>query len=242
MIQNTNYGASKTYVNTKVDKLTTSGLKAYTHDGATQGEIDVSNTYTPLTLALRDSNGRLIAADPASGATDRSLVTANWVSQTGANSPNNLLHKNGNEEARGGKQFHSIDFNGINTRTSLGVYVKLLEIPNPSYSSVYRFDMLVCARLGLSLGRFIVSIGSAGITSTSWISVSGGTNSIAIQLGAYLDDSKLIVYYTSTTNNVNACIYNLAGNTGAGYPIDTSNITRPIITPTDTTHTADVTY
>ena len=101
MIQNTNYGASKTYVNTKVDKLTTSGLKAYTHDGATQGEIDVSNTYTPLTLALRDSNGRLIAADPASGATDKTLVTANWVSQTGNNAPNNLVHKSGNETVDG---------------------------------------------------------------------------------------------------------------------------------------------
>ena len=108
MIQNTNYGASKTYVNTKVDKLTTSGFKAYTHDGATQGEIDVSNTYTPATLALRDSNGRLVAADPANGATDKSLVTANWVSQTGDSAPNNLMHKNGNETIDNIKSFTSI--------------------------------------------------------------------------------------------------------------------------------------
>lgn len=106
MIQNTNYGASKTYVNTKVDKLTTSGLKAYTHDGATQGETDVSNTYTPSTLALRDSNGRLIAADPANGATNKTLVTANWVSQTGDSGPNNLVHKNGNESIYNLKTFY----------------------------------------------------------------------------------------------------------------------------------------
>ena len=105
MIQNTNYGASKTYVNTKVDKLTTSGLKAYTHDGATQGEIDVSNTYTPSTLALRDSNGRMQAADPASGATDKTLVTANWVSQTGDSAPNNLVHRNGNETIKDVKMY-----------------------------------------------------------------------------------------------------------------------------------------
>lgn len=104
MIQNTNYGASKTYVNTKVDKLTTSGLKAYTHDGATQGEIDVSNTYTPATLALRDANGRMQAADPASGATDKTLVTANWISQSGNSSPNNLLHKIGTENFTGYKE------------------------------------------------------------------------------------------------------------------------------------------
>jgi hypothetical protein len=108
MIQNTNYGASKTYVNTKVDKLTTSGLKAYTHDGATQGEIDVSNTYTPATLALRDSNGRLFAADPASGATDKTLVTANWVSQTGDSAPNNLAHRNGDEIFEGAKTINNL--------------------------------------------------------------------------------------------------------------------------------------
>ena len=43
------------------------------------------------------------AADPASGATDKTLVTANWVSQTGAGAPNNLLHTNGNETFTGVK-------------------------------------------------------------------------------------------------------------------------------------------
>ena len=37
------------------------------------------------------------AADPAAGATDKTLVTANWVSQTGDGAPNNLIHKTGNE-------------------------------------------------------------------------------------------------------------------------------------------------
>ena len=52
---------------------------------------------TAATIPIRDANGRMQAADPASGATDKTLVTANWVSQSGSGAPNNLLHKNGNE-------------------------------------------------------------------------------------------------------------------------------------------------
>ena len=52
---------------------------------------------TAATIPIRDVNGRMQAADPASGATDKTLVTANWVSQSGSGSPNNLVHTNGNE-------------------------------------------------------------------------------------------------------------------------------------------------
>ena len=56
---------------------------------------------TAATIPIRDANGRMQAADPASGATDKTLVTANWVSQTGDAGPNNLLHKAGNETKSG---------------------------------------------------------------------------------------------------------------------------------------------
>ena len=56
---------------------------------------------TAATIPIRDANGRMQAADPASGATDKTLVTANWVSQTGDSGPNNLIHKSGNETKNG---------------------------------------------------------------------------------------------------------------------------------------------
>ena len=56
---------------------------------------------TAATIPIRDANGRMQAADPASGATDKTLVTANWVSQTGDSSPNNLVHRSGNETKNG---------------------------------------------------------------------------------------------------------------------------------------------
>ena len=63
----------------------------------------VVNGTDANSIGLRDANGRMQAADPESGATDKTLVTANWVSQTGDASPNNLIHKNGNENATGTK-------------------------------------------------------------------------------------------------------------------------------------------
>ena len=56
---------------------------------------------TAATIPIRDANGRMRAADPASGATDKTLVNANWVSQTGDSAPNNLIHKTGNETKNG---------------------------------------------------------------------------------------------------------------------------------------------
>jgi hypothetical protein len=62
---------------------------------------EISITPDPYKGIKRDAQGRAFAADPASGATDKTLVTANWVSQTGDSSPNNLIHKSGNETKNG---------------------------------------------------------------------------------------------------------------------------------------------
>ena len=85
----------------KVDKRTGAGKFAYTHDGGTQGDIALVDGTTAATIPIRDANGRMQAADPASGATDKTLTTANWVSQTGDSSPNNLIHRSGNESKNG---------------------------------------------------------------------------------------------------------------------------------------------
>lgn len=82
----------------KLDKISSgSVLKAYSHTGAAQGETPVVNGVDANSIGLRDGNGRMQAADPAVGATDKTLVTANWVSQTGDTAANNLLHRTGNE-------------------------------------------------------------------------------------------------------------------------------------------------
>lgn len=93
----------------KLDKISSgSSLKAYSHTGAAQGETSVVNGTDANSIGLRDGNGRMQAADPAAGATDKTLVTANWVSQTGDDAPNNLIHRNGNETATGNKYVYTL--------------------------------------------------------------------------------------------------------------------------------------
>ena len=98
----------------KLDKISSgSALKAYTHTGQSQGETSVVNGANANSIGLRDANGRMQAADPAAGATDKTLVTANWVSQTGDDAPNNLIHKRGVETIFNSKIIKSSNNSGI---------------------------------------------------------------------------------------------------------------------------------
>ena len=60
--------ANKAYVDLadvkKVDKKTTTGYYAYTHDGTTQGELKISQSNDASTLVQRDSAGRIAAVWP----------------------------------------------------------------------------------------------------------------------------------------------------------------------------------
>ena len=51
-------------VNGKLDKKTTTGYYAYTHDGTTQGELKISQSNDASTLAQRNSAGQITAAAP----------------------------------------------------------------------------------------------------------------------------------------------------------------------------------
>lgn len=107
-IESTIASVLATDIGAKVDKLTTAGFHLYSHNGNTQGEVAPDINPTAATIPIRDSDGKLFGADPASGATDKTLVTANWVSQTGDSAPNNLVHKTGNETIAGDKTFTSL--------------------------------------------------------------------------------------------------------------------------------------
>lgn len=139
-IENTISTTLTTYLGTKVDKLTTAGLHLYSHTGATQGEEEPIDGTTSNTIPIRDGNGRMQAADPASGATDKTLVTANWVSQTGDSAPNNLAHRNAAETWLGEKKIPDINVNRVKLQTSSG---------NQGWRKVYQFQ---------GTGSFIVSI------------------------------------------------------------------------------------
>ena len=91
------------------DKINSEAQARQAADAALQTNInavsasipEMSMTPDPYKGVERDAQGRAFAADPAAGATDKTLVTANWVSQTGDSGPNNLIHKTGNETKNG---------------------------------------------------------------------------------------------------------------------------------------------
>ena len=125
------FAAAAADIPNKVDKRTGSGLRAYTHDGSTQDDTPVTDGTTGTTIPIRDANGRLQAADPAAGATDKTLVTANWVSQTGDSGPNNLVHKTGNETILNRKTFTELSqtiLSGSATYSNETPYFKLGHI------------------------------------------------------------------------------------------------------------------
>ena len=139
-----------TDVPNKVDKITSgSSLKAYTHTGATQGETSVVDGTTANSIGVRDANGRMQAADPASGATDKTLVTANWVSQTGAG-VNNLMHKIARETVDGRKDFiayigpvimaNNIDVNTIPETNKFKPFVIMRDVNDKEMVTMYAYQ------------------------------------------------------------------------------------------------------
>ena len=79
--------------------------------------IDGAKTMSSTSNVIKASN-------PASGSTDNSVATTNWISQTGDSSPNNLVHRTGNETISSFKQFNYpgifIDGGWHNTKASDG--------------------------------------------------------------------------------------------------------------------------
>lgn len=102
---------SKTAINDCFDSITTEQDDRQEAEAALQTNInavsasipEISVTPDPYKGVERDAQGRAFAADPAAGATDKTLVTANWISQTGDSGPNNLMHRAGNETSTGFK-------------------------------------------------------------------------------------------------------------------------------------------
>ena len=137
----------------KLDKITSgSALKAYTHTGATQGEKSVVDGTTADSIAIRDANGRLQAADPASGATDKTVVTSNWVSQTGDSGPNNILHRTGNETKTAGQLKIAMPNYGY----GLAVIDSGLDITNIQSQRVHTLPFLDRNSIGIANLRYVV--------------------------------------------------------------------------------------
>lgn len=135
----TDIAANKAAINDCFDSITSEQLARQNADATLQTNInavsasipEMSATPDPYKGVERDAQGRAFAADPASGATDKTLVTANWVSQTGDSGPNNLIHKTGNENRPSGilsTCYIGAKLPNIKTPSSANVWIRWCEV------------------------------------------------------------------------------------------------------------------
>ena len=128
---------------------------------ALSGKVDL-NIFTQLknrvvALETKDRNnvklsgvnvqtiqGTLKANDPANGTTDKTLVTANWVSQTGAEAPNNLVHRSGTETMNGTKSVNALKFVGVVAKETANTDYLLLKHSLTSTTQDYRCILQIC--------------------------------------------------------------------------------------------------
>ena len=166
---------------------------------------------TAVTIPIRDANGRMQAADPASGATDKTLVTANWVSQTGAGAPNNLLHRGGNETKNGQltMTYPGIFTTGIKiVEFSAGIgststYRLMFKIARSSITSYFRnvtvFTEIGRANPSRGLTYIMVGLHQGNADQINVFNI-GRTNSEVIKYAITYDTDYVYVYRKNESN------------------------------------------
>ena len=157
--------ANKAAINDCFDSITSEQVARQNADATLQTNIntvsasipEMSITPDPYKGVERDSQGRAFAADPAAGATDKTLVTANWVSQTGNGAPNNLAHKNGSETIDGDKRFTKLLIGRGNGQYYTNFWLQNTSIDRSVYDST-RKEIQISFRdmNGMPLGGLIL--------------------------------------------------------------------------------------
>jgi len=224
-----------TDVPNKVDKITSgSSLKAYTHTGATQGETSIIDGTAANSIGLRDTNGRMQAADPASGATDKTLVTANWVSQTGSGAPNNLIHRSGDEDLTGTKNNPTMGIGNvyIGGSTQRWIRIAYTTIVDASICGYVLPDKLVGIDMSCEfylIGRTNNSI--FNIRATIWANPNPALFALTYDGTTY----ELWYHYNENTTN-KRCTFCIRGaNGGRPYTLD-GVTTKASLDPADYTY------
>lgn len=179
---------------------------------------EMSATPDPYKGVERDAQGRAFAADPAAGATDKTLVTANWVSQTGDSAPNNLVHRSGNETILGLKKYESIQAPNTIQRNNYYVsdknkWTKMLTFPM-EVSKNYIFIFHSIEGGWPSFGMLHVENDFSGIPRAYWIvrkymnqnnSTFNTANSVAITSG--LTEGRYDLWIKSGSVKVNGGVF-----------------------------------
>ena len=208
----------------KLDKISSgSTLKAYTHTGQSQGETAIVNGVDANSIGLRDGNGRMQAADPAAGATDKTLVTANWVSQTGDTSPNNLIHRSGNETSTGNKYIYTLYSIGMQSLTG-NQYNSIMELGATGTGGNVVFS--ISGRYGFAIGGIAYDgNGNPTFKGTSYFTTGNRTT-----LGIGIKDGVMYLCGRRTSSPGQSPVIQIFSHTrGTVAPTVKPGVTNPVV-------------
>lgn len=228
--------------NTKLGKIETAGLRAYTHNGAEQGDMPIDTAATANTLVARDVSGIGYAANPAGGAVDTSVVNANWVSQTGNSAPNNLVHRSGgSEEIKGVKKFITL-IDGVSRRAIAPYANPFIAVTSTDWIRYFTMNPLatvIFTILGQSYGTICIgefAIGGSSTNNRSALMMKSSNFNLSMISIFNTDDNVFEIWVKCpTTYNIQVSIDNFLG---PYYPTTTFDgaTTSPTEPAEDATH------
>lgn len=238
-IESTIASVLATDIGAKVDKLTTAGFHLYSHNGNSQGEVAPDINPTAATIPIRGSSGKLFGADPASGATDKTLVTANWISQTGDSAPNNLIHKTGYETVPGTKNFEALRGSAFLAQ-NININNRIYKFAIASSRAYYKYGaVFLLAQVRDEIYLIKLQSGSSSPIHTPTVtnlitSDLINTDNLDWHLGYIEDDSGIYATIRGPAANRITSISFLGGHTGGSGGLRMYSINPEITTDTPT--------
>lgn len=222
---------NKAAINECFDSITSEQAARQNADATLQTNInaarasipEMSTTPDPYKGVERDAQGRAFAADPESGATDKTLVTANWASQTGDSAPNNLLHKNGNETATGNKYIYTLYSVGMLSLTG-NQYNSIMELGATGTGGNIVFS--ISGRYGFAIGGIAYDgNGNPTFKGASYFTAGNRTT-----LGVGIKDGMMYLCGRRTASQGQSPVIQIFSHTrGTGAPTVEPGVTNPVV-------------
>ena len=205
---------------------------------------DMSVTPDPYKGVERDAQGRAFAADPTSGATDKTLTTANWISQTGDSGPNNLIHKTGAETKTGAFTLPDAILGYLSAGRIMyaGPYsqtyvTKLGHMTKPSSNFALYMTILIRDRRNGHICLWNPWVARTGGTVTGGSNKIADDNSYTFGIVITMDSNDVITMWTTIPRlDVNVLSIEFANNNveaSAHFTADDTSIQYPALDPAD---------
>ena len=180
-----------------------------------------------------------IVPTPPAGSTDGSAANTNWISQTGDSSPNNLVHKSGNETITGTKNFEILK-GSVFMAQNMNINNRTYKFAIASSRAYYKYGavfLIVQLRDEIYLVKLqsgsSLPIHTPTVTNLS-TSTQVNTANLDWHLGYIEDDTTIYATMRGPASNRICAVIFLGGHSGGSGGLRLTSITPEITTETPT--------